>query len=401
MTKDATISMLEIENEKQLLEALKENVGRKRSLVTTKCSQSAGPDDTSLRLNLSRLDKIIEHVPEDQVISVETGITLKALDDTLSKFGQFFPVPAVPDTTLFDLICTGDGGMLENAYGPVRDLILGLWVATASGEKIKTGGKVVKNVTGYDTTKLFVGSRGWLGIPYVAHLRLYARPESSETILLFSKDVGGLLSALHKLQSTGISFSALELCGGALLDSNVQLDVEKPLLQPGYFALIVQMCGHERLLKEIVPQVQSFFPAALTQVKIKDGAESALVQKLFALDKWQLDSFRTFISLPASLIESALAVLPALDWPLLSYRAATARLTFFSTSEERSVRIGDYYLAKFSNPAVSQSFAPITVAYATPQGAYKCVHDPQTATIIKSLKQQFDPDACLNPQVQF
>ena len=137
---------------------------------------STSPESLAF-LDLSEIASIIEHRRADQVISLETGMTLSRLDEILCANEQWWPVAMPGESTVYDVIACGDGGALEHSAGGPRNLILGLHTAMPNGQCIKSGGKVVKNVTGYDMTKLFIGTHGALGIPVSAHLRLAARPQ--------------------------------------------------------------------------------------------------------------------------------------------------------------------------------------------------------------------------------
>lgn len=169
-------------------------------------------------LDLSKMDKVLEHCLEDQVIKVETGISVNKLNEYLMKSRQWWPVSAVDDNvTVFDVINTGFGGPLDHRFGGPRQLVLGLDVALASGDITKCGGRVVKNVTGYDVTKLFVGSHATLGIPYAAYLRLYALPEIEKTLCWISNDAKVLVDLARNLTGSGLPLSCLELIDSHLL----------------------------------------------------------------------------------------------------------------------------------------------------------------------------------------
>src|SRR5438874_1682569 len=102
-------------------------------------------------IDLKSQNKVLEHSKEDQVISVQAGMRLAELEQILGKHRQWWPVTSRDkDLTIGDLINYGQGGCLEHQFGGPRELVLGLTVILASGDVIRCGGKVVKNVTGYD-----------------------------------------------------------------------------------------------------------------------------------------------------------------------------------------------------------------------------------------------------------
>ncbi|MBA4149000.1 MAG: FAD-binding oxidoreductase [Verrucomicrobia bacterium] len=130
-------------------------------------------------LNLSALNKIIEHRPEDMTVTVEAGKTVAALQTELRKQGQWLPIdPPNPETlTIGSLLAENLNGPRRLGFGTIRDWLIGIRVALADGTLIRSGGKVVKNVAGYDLMKAFVGSRGTLGVIVEATFKLRPVPE--------------------------------------------------------------------------------------------------------------------------------------------------------------------------------------------------------------------------------
>jgi len=167
---------------------------------------------------------VIEHFQPDQVISVEAGISISNLQKLLSEHKQWFPVYAHDeDMSLMEYINSGSSGPLEHAFGEARDLVLGMTVVLGTGEYIKCGGKVVKNVTGYDLPKLFAGSHGTLAIPYSAHLRLFALPETSITMVFDFASIGSALTVARKLRRSGLPLSCLELFSSNAFEVSTQV----------------------------------------------------------------------------------------------------------------------------------------------------------------------------------
>jgi len=136
------------------------------------------------RVELSALNRVVEHAPEDLTVTVETGITLLALQAELGKCGQWLPVdPPRPERlTIRELLEENASGPRRFGWGTIRDYLIGVKVALADGRIIKSGGKVVKNVAGYDLAKLFIGSRGTLGVMAEATFKLRPAPEAETFI---------------------------------------------------------------------------------------------------------------------------------------------------------------------------------------------------------------------------
>jgi glycolate dehydrogenase FAD-binding subunit len=136
------------------------------------------PRALDLVLRLGRLDRVLAHEPADLTVSVEAGLTLGRLEAHVRPHRQFLPLdpPRAETSTIGGIVATAASGPYRARYGTIRDGLLGLTVVTADGTVVKGGGRVVKNVTGYDMPKLFVGGLGTLGVVVSAHLRLHPRP---------------------------------------------------------------------------------------------------------------------------------------------------------------------------------------------------------------------------------
>jgi len=140
--------------------------------------------DTVVRT--TALDRVLEYAPEDQTITVEAGITLGALDRVLAAHGQMFPID-VGDrerATIGGAIAVNAFGARRHRYGSLRDMIVGVELVRPDGTRARGGGRVVKNVAGFDLPKLAVGSLGTLGAIVSATLRVFPRPEASATIIV-------------------------------------------------------------------------------------------------------------------------------------------------------------------------------------------------------------------------
>jgi glycolate oxidase FAD binding subunit len=135
----------------------------------------------------NRLNRVLDHQPDDLTVTCEPGITLEALQAALAAHRQFLPLdaPLPRRATLGGLVSTNAAGLWRPAYGTPRDMLIGLRAVMTGGESIKGGGKVVKNVAGYDVCKLFTGAWGTLGILTELSFKVRPLPET-ERILAWS-----------------------------------------------------------------------------------------------------------------------------------------------------------------------------------------------------------------------
>jgi glycolate oxidase FAD binding subunit len=146
----------------------------------TKITMGGPPNRYDIALDLTRLDKISAYDPGDLTLSVEPGVRLATLQQALSEHGQFLPLaaPFMTRATIGGTIASGVEGPLRQMYGTTRDYVLGMEFVTGEGVLGKSGGRVVKNVTGYDLHKLMIGALGTLGVITKINFRTFPAPKS-------------------------------------------------------------------------------------------------------------------------------------------------------------------------------------------------------------------------------
>ncbi|GFE67696.1 FAD-binding oxidoreductase [Chroococcus sp. FPU101] len=173
-----------------------------------------------LVISTQRLNHIIAHAVGDLTVTVEAGVTLQQLQSILQPHSQFLPIdPAYPDkATLGGIMATADTGSWRQRYGGVRDMVLGLSFVRYDGKIAKGGGRVVKNVAGYDMMRLFTGSYGTLGIITEMTFRLYPIPEASQTLLLTGKS-DSIAVVAKSLRQSGVTPTAAEILSTSLVKS--------------------------------------------------------------------------------------------------------------------------------------------------------------------------------------
>ncbi|MDX2230203.1 MAG: FAD-binding oxidoreductase [Leptolyngbyaceae cyanobacterium bins.349] len=150
-------------------------------------------------VSTARLNRLIEHATGDLTVTMEAGMGFAELQRILAKAGQFLAIdPAYPETaTIAGIVATADTGSLRQQYNSVRDMLLGITFVRADGQIAKAGGRVVKNVAGYDLMKLFTGSYGTLGILTQLTFRVYPVSPASQTVVLI-----GEATAIAQLSQT-------------------------------------------------------------------------------------------------------------------------------------------------------------------------------------------------------
>ncbi|MFL5887495.1 MAG: FAD-binding oxidoreductase [Solirubrobacteraceae bacterium] len=166
-----------------------------------------------LVLSTAGLNRIVEHNEGDLTAVVEAGVPLREAQQRFAAAGQMLALdpPGAPEATVGGVFATGDSGPLRHRYGAARDLIVGITVALPDGTVAKAGGKVIKNVAGYDLAKLFTGAFGTLGLIVQVSLRLHPRPPQALTARGVSDDPEQLAAAAGALAHKPLEAESLDV----------------------------------------------------------------------------------------------------------------------------------------------------------------------------------------------
>jgi len=167
-------------------------------------------------VSLRQLARVTAYEPGDMVVSVQPGVRLADLQKTLAPRGQWLPIdPPYADATIGGILATASNGPRRLGYGSVKDHLVGMRVVNADGVVTKSGGRVVKNVTGYDLHKLHVGAFGSLGVILEAHFKVQPRPELSGAVIFGGADAEAMHRLLLEVWGSPLRPVALELLTGA------------------------------------------------------------------------------------------------------------------------------------------------------------------------------------------
>jgi glycolate oxidase FAD binding subunit len=171
------------------------------------------PPEDAIELHTSALDRVLEHSPGDMVVSLEAGITLEALQSELARSGQFLPLDPFhsPGHTIGGLLATGWTGPLRLRFGSPRDFLIGIRVALPDGRLASAGGRVVKNVTGYDLMKLHLGALGTLGVIVAASFKVFPKPMHDVTVELGHESMEEAWVSVQRALLSPMLPAALEL----------------------------------------------------------------------------------------------------------------------------------------------------------------------------------------------
>jgi len=172
----------------------------------------AAPERCDLIVDTHRLNQVLEHAAGDLVCRVQAGVRLDDLASVLATAGQRLALDPPGSTgTIGGLISTGVAGPLRYRYGAPRDLLIGITVVRADGTIARSGGKVVKNVAGYDLGKLFASSYGTLGLITEAAFRLHPKPDAATWLTVDSPDPAAAQAAVRTMADSPLAPAAIEL----------------------------------------------------------------------------------------------------------------------------------------------------------------------------------------------
>ncbi|MCL6480631.1 MAG: FAD-binding oxidoreductase [Firmicutes bacterium] len=235
----------------------------------TKLDLGMPPLRYDVAVDCSRLDRIIAYDPADLTLSVEAGMRVAALEAVLARHGQMLPLemPFYDAMTIGGLLASGSSGPQRQLYGAPRDFLLGAEFVTGEGRRAKSGGRVVKNVTGYDFHRLLIGSLGSLAIFTVANFRTFPRPPAQALFVASFAELDGALALRRALVQSPLTPTALELVSPALAQ---RLTPQAAWLPSGHWAVLVLVGGEravvERHAHDLARMARSANAAALTRL---------------------------------------------------------------------------------------------------------------------------------------
>jgi glycolate oxidase FAD binding subunit len=351
-----------------------------------------------LVLGLRRLSRLLEHEPGDLTASVEAGMTVEAFQSALRGRGQWMSLDPADArlATIGGVLATNASGPRRHLYGTARDLLIGVTVVTADGAVVRGGGKVVKNVAGYDLPKLFVGSYGTLGVIVEATVKLRPLPDHEQLLCV----------PFDRLKDAGAAVRAL-LAGDLIPNAIELLDAAAgPALGADSPALVV---GFDGLREQVDWQC-----AELTRLAVACGGREG---RPLPDDAWPRLETAARAAFPAAAAVMAFSVLPSQVADLMEQGAGGARARGLASAWAAHAGVGVVRAAVASDvrprdpsaiAAVLQEWRELARAgggHGTLEWAPLVVKsqvpvwdDPGAAgRVMERIKAQLDPRNILNP----
>jgi len=347
----------------------------------TKLDWGNAPAHVGIILSTLHLNRVSEHAWADLTVVVEGGCTLKALQDALSQHGQRLAIDVLwPErSTVGGVLSTNDSGAFRLRYGALRDLIIGVTVALPDGTLASSGGKVVKNVAGYDLPKLATGALGTLGVITRAIFRLHPLCRETLTLSFTAPSIEKIQNIILAVQDSTLAHSALQIrCAGG---QQPEADI---LFEATPAGLAAQKQKLQEMLGGLAVQASPGTPWSAKQ-RLWDSADnSTAIAKLSVLP--------TQIAATVRELEKVLGP-SSLDWQLamqatgigwLGISNATESMKAILQELRRFVENNGGFLVLLRKPPGLESLD----AWGGPGDAID---------VMRALKRELDPKAALNP----
>jgi glycolate oxidase FAD binding subunit len=317
----------------------------------TKSDWGNPPQRSDVMLSTANLNRVIEHAWADLTVTVEAGCTIAELQRTLAKRRQRLAVdPLWPEkATVGGVLSTNDTGPLRLRYGGLRDLIIGVTLALSDGTLAKSGGKVVKNVAGYDLSKLVTGAFGTLGVITSATFRLHPLPKHTHTVTAAVPDLAAMQQLLNRILDAQLVPAAIQVRVGA---GAPEIDVQFEGTEEGIYAQVDR-------LREMTPLTEN-------------GAE--VFQRLDA--------------------DAKISVLPARIAETLE------GLNGYAVVEATGIGwVQSHHLSRMREKIESMGGSLVLMRPITGMDAWGSAAGGDALPLMRAIKHRFDPRGILNPGV--
>jgi glycolate dehydrogenase FAD-binding subunit len=346
----------------------------------TKLDWGNPPKKAEVLLSTARLDRVLEHAWADLTVTVQAGCTVQALQNTLAQHGQRLACDCLwPDhSTIGGLLSTNDSGVLRLRFGALRDLIIGVTLALPDGTLASSGGKVVKNVAGYDLPKLATGALGTLGIITRAVFRVHPLPHRARTLSFSAASLQIMQQHVLCIQDSQLAHTALQVRCAA--DGQPNADILFEATEAGISAQESQL----RNLLGTTRAEQAAESVWNARQQLWRSADRAVIAKISVL--------------PAEVANMAgdlqqIANSQKLPWQMVVQATGIGTLRLEGEPEHLSAAVGQLR-AKLE----AKGGSLVILHRPNPLASLDAWGNPGDALpLMRALKQQLDPKGTLNP----
>jgi glycolate oxidase len=375
----------------------------------------AVPQKGGLILDLGRMDQIIEINIEDRLAIVQPGVVYDDLARALAPHGFFFPPDPASGAvcTLGGNVATNAGGIKGAKYGTTKDYVLGLEVVLADGQVLHTGSKCMKSVSGFDLTRLFVGSEGTLGVITEITLKINPKPPLTQTAMATFDILEDAGRAVSEIMYSGILPSALEVVNQqTLMAINQNTDLNLPEVEA---LLVAEVDGYTReetefQLAKIIHIFEKNKASTVRKAESQEEAEALWSARKSAYGVMARINYNLFVedlSVPMSKMAHILRVISDiaekydLKIPTVGHVGdgnLHPVISFDGTNSEQVKRVEE---------ATEELFEKVIELGGTLTGEHgiglakaplmPLEHEGVAMDVMRSLKRLFDPNNILNP----
>ncbi len=357
-------------------------------------------------VDLSGMNGVVAHNPGDLTLTVEAGITFERLQETLAPHGQFLALdPPLPGrATVGGTLASGASSLLRWQYGNARDLVIGMKVAMASGAVVKSGGEVVKNVSGYDMARLHLGGLGTLGVIGEVSFKLTPLPRQERTLVASFRSMENCMEAgmgIYHSHATPLSLAAFD---GSVSQRSGALDANAG------FVAAVRLGGRPRSLeRQLRDCAEMCREAGAVDVDTVEGDMAVRLWRRLADFGWDEET--------EALAAARVSVLPTALAPLLESVVRTTPdesaapsviaqpgygglSMFWFEGEERQSENSIQKALSGARALVREMGGRLVIERCPPSvKAAMDVWDDvgESLDVMRRMKEQYDPGSILNP----
>lgn len=353
----------------------------------TKLGWGNAPRAADVLLSLERLDELLEHASGDMTATAQAGCTVERFNASLAEQGQRLALDVLwPErATLGGVLAANDSGALRLRYGALRDQVLGVTLALADGTVSRSGGKVVKNVAGYDLPKLLVGSLGTLGVVLDATFRLYPLPQNGSTLSVQTPTAQAANELMLAALDSTLAPTGLQLRVSSDEQSTVDIRFE------GHAAAVD---AQAQQFRSIVAGLGGVFEVSSAEnsvwrarQELWQGAAPALLLKTSLLQA-ELGAFASAVHAVATPLRAR--------WSWVSQAFGTGGLRLHGENEQILLAALSLLRAEAHRRrgALVVLDAPLDVKARVDVWGYK----GDALPLMQRVRERFDPHATLNPQ---
>jgi glycolate oxidase FAD binding subunit len=339
-------------------------------------------------LSLRRMTRVIDYSPPDLTATVEAGLTLGVFNELTKHERQWLPLdpPGASAASLGAIAACNSSGALRLGFGTPRDYVIGLKLAHADGNESKCGGRVVKNVAGYDMNKLYVGSYGTLAVITELTFKLRPLPESDVTLVVSARSEASLLDFANRVLAAELQPASVFLTK-RLVDDLIESMEEAD-------ALLIRFIDNEAAVNHQLDWVKRATDhLELKLMLLTDDQGEPIWRRVADLDRRAANAVR--ISVPVSTVESVLAKLaPAGCAAAIDLGLGIIRIAFDEDERKAAETIKRW---RFHVAGSGGTLFVERASSALRQEVDAWGDAGPASSLMKSIKTKFDPESLLNP----